>query len=143
MDKANFVALRDLEGKFIESTISYVPIAGHPDVLGFEKVKVNTSSGVELLRLDGEFDPRSGKIVFTFIVAGVGPICRYCVNGAIHGKVGRTHKHSLRTPEDPLRNLPFAVAREDLTELTVTEVWQKLCTEAKISHGGQFFDPDK
>jgi hypothetical protein len=140
MNRSDFEALRDLPGKTIAQDIAFsAPTSCLPNLI-FDGVPVENSMGYDII-LNGTFKPRLKAITFNFVVRGVGPICRVCVNGTLHGDAGRTHKHDLQSEEDPRRNLPIAVARPDLVGLKPSEVWTKLLTQANITHVGKFHDP--
>jgi hypothetical protein len=94
------------------------------------------------LVLNGTYKPDIPAITFNFVLRGVGPVCRVCVNGTLHPPAGRTHKHDLRKESDPRNNLPTAVARPDLeNRATVKEVWDILLQQANITHTGTFNEP--
>ncbi len=140
MTRVEFEQLRDLPDKVIVSDIEFIASEGsHPNLV-FDQVPVENSLGWDVV-LNGTFKPEIPAIVFNFVLRGIGPICRVCVNGQIHGNAGRTHKHSLQVPEDTRLNLPQAVARPDLEGKNPAEVWDILCRQAKIEHRGEFRDP--
>jgi hypothetical protein len=138
--KLEFEQLRDLPDKVIKADIEFVAANETSPNLIFEQVEVSNSQNWEIL-LNGTFKPDIPSVTFNFVLRGVGPICRFCVNGQIHGAAGRTHKHSLDDASDPRLNLPKAAARPDLNGKTPREIWQILCQQANIKHTGNFKDP--
>lgn len=141
MDRHEFERLRDLKGKCIRSDIEFRPDPKVSPNLVFDNVEVHNAEGAELF-LNGTYKPFIPAVTFNFAVKGVGPICRLDVNGTVHGTQGRTHKHALQSDADPRMNLPQAIARPDVVELSVREIWNKLCQEANIRHEGRFMDPE-
>ena len=143
MNKNEFDQLRNLPGKVIAADIAFTAKkdAGS-DNLVFEQVEVQNSLGWDVV-LNGTYKPSIPSITFNFVLRGAGPVCRVCVNGTVHGDAGRTHKHDLRTENDPRLNLPTAVARPDLHGRSVREVLAILCTQANINHTGALHDPDE
>lgn len=141
MTRIEFETLRDLPGKTISSDIIYIKKPDYGGNLAFSQISVENDTGWDVL-LNGTYKPEIPTITFNFVVRGIGPICRVCVNGSFHGTSGRTHKHSLRDPNDPRSNLPTALPRPDLDGKTVVEVWETLCLEANIKHTGKFISPE-
>lgn len=139
MDKHEFNKLRDLPDKCVNGDISFSRMKGYGNAYGFDEVEVLNSADVPLF-LNGHINQDSETVVFNFCVKGVGAICRYCVNGQNHRKVGRTHKHSVRDVKDARKGLPFAIKRKDLDGLTPSQIWVKICLEAHITHVGTFFE---
>src|SRR6266480_5550381 len=140
MTKMEFEQLRDLSGKRITQDIRF---ASSPEVspnLVFDHIRVDNSLNYDVL-LNGTFKPGIPSVTFNFVIRGTGPICLICVNGTIHGSVGRTHKHALTDASDSRLNLPTAIARPDLENKLPREVWQILCDQVLIEHTGTFFDP--
>lgn len=140
MNRSEFEQLRKLPNKVINSDIVYIEDSSEFPLFRFQGVQIENSLGLKLL-LNGTYRPTINSIVFNFSVNGIGAICRLCVNGAIHKDVGRTHKHDLREEDDPRINLPTAIRREDLTGLTLEEVWTILCKQANITHNGSLKYP--
>lgn len=142
IDRAQFEALRDLPCKVIASDIVFQSGRDTRPNLTFDSIAVDNSLGHDVV-LNGTYKPGIPSITFNFVLRGVGPICRVDVNGTIHGDAGRTHKHDLTATGDPRLNLPHAIARPDLEDISVWEVWQMLCQQAKITHTGLFVDPSE
>jgi hypothetical protein len=140
MLRFEFEQLRDLPGKRIEFDLVFaMRRTSRPSyILG--NVPVENSLGLDLV-LDGIFNPTTRKLVFNFRVKGTGPICRVCVNGRLHDKIGRTHKHELLGERDPGDNLPNTQPRLDLRNKTIAEVWQIVCDQAQIIHSGTVVVP--
>lgn len=108
-------------------------------MLIFDNVRVENSLGLEV-RLNGKYNPLVPSVIFNFRILDVGPVCRVCVNGAVHNG-SRTHKHSLQKEEDPRVNLPYSESRPDLEDKSPRAVWEDLCKRARIKHVGAFVDP--
>ena len=142
MTRAEFLYLRDLPGKIIDSDIVWKQEKGVRPNKVFSRVLVKNSLGLEVW-LNGTFKPTLVATTYNFVLLGTGPICRVDVNGPEHQDQGRTHKHDLRFVEDsePGRNLPTAVARPDLASKDARQVWDVLCKQANIFHRGRFYDP--
>ena len=141
MNRSEFEALRSLPDKQITADIRFELKQATSPNLTFEDVPVENALQYEVI-LNGTFKPDLPSVTFNFVLRGVGPICRVCVNGALHSGAGRTHKHDLRRESDPRNNLPEAVARPDLADLSVREVWEILLKQANIVHTGAFHLPD-
>ena len=139
MTRSEFRDIRDLPDKTIVEDIQFSAVGESSPVLIFENVRVQNSLGLDL-RLNGKYNPLIGSLILNFRILDVGPICRLCINGAMHSG-SRTHKHSLQHEDDPRRNLPIVTARPDFERLAPGLVWAKLCAEAKIIHIGQFVNP--
>jgi hypothetical protein len=144
MNRTEFEQLRNLPGKKISTDISFSTKSDSSPNMTFENVPVDNTLGWNIV-LNGTFKPHIPSVTFNFHQKGVGPICRLDVNSTIHGNAGRTHKHDLmdETDQKPAKNLPHAVARPDLDDKTVTQVWQTLCKQAQIDHQGVFNAPDE
>jgi hypothetical protein len=92
--------------------------------------------------LNVSYNPESGSKVFNVRVEDVGPICRLCVDGTVHGDAGRSHKHSLQEARCPDRNLPDGVIpRKDLAGRSLLECFAAFCEMAQIDHRGKFEAP--
>ncbi|HJT77233.1 MAG TPA: hypothetical protein VJ739_08525 [Gemmataceae bacterium] len=131
--------------KTIEGDIAFYPYEQDAEVWVFEGIKVENHLGYTLF-LNGAYDPRTGYIKFNFALKAEGrrqsgPICRLEVRGKVHRDAGRTHKQDLREPRCMRRNLPHAVARDELEKLGLRQVWETLCRQANIDHTGQFTEP--
>ena|ERR1044072_7177297 len=142
MNRQEFETIRDLPDKVITADIEFMPSKGISTSLVFRGIQVENSLGYQI-ELIGYYKPAIPALVFNFVVEGVGPICRLCVNNTAHGNEGRTHKHSLKEETCPDDNLPFAVARNefDLSAQTVNDIWTKFCLEANILHTGTLKEP--
>lgn len=140
MTRAEFVQLRDLPDKRVREDIRFVESNDSRPNRVFSDIQIENSLGLDV-RVNGTYKPDIPALSLNVTVRGVGPICRVEVNGTIHGPAGRTHKHDLRVERCPRKNLPHAVARPDLVELSPREVWEVLCREARIAHVGHFVDP--
>jgi hypothetical protein len=141
MTKLEFQQLRDIPGKIIADDITFQSTAETAPNLIFERIQVSNDLGWEVL-LNGAFKPGIPSVTFNFVIRGLGPVCRVCVNGSIHKNAGRTHKHSLENENDPRLNLPGAVPRPDLDGKTSKEIWQILCHQSNIQHTGIFNEPE-
>ena len=95
------------------------------------------------LRVNGTFSCRSGALAINFVVVGIGPVHRYCLGGSRHGDGGRYHQHIIQEEDDARLNLPYAVRRDDLKDLSSEAAWQKICQESSITHTGEFFPPEE
>jgi hypothetical protein len=142
MNRADFLQLRDLPGKQISEDISFEESEDLRPNLEFRNVRIQNALGLDV-RLNGTYRPGIPAVTLNVAVRGVGPICRIDVNGTIHEKLGRTHKHALRRESCPRKNLPFAERREDLESLSVRDIWERFCEEAGIVHSGDFNDPER
>ena len=141
MNRQGFEKLRDSPDKTISADIVFEKKKETVPDLVFEQIRVENSLGMDIV-LNGTYKPSIPAVTFNFVLRGVGPICRLCVNGTIHKDVGRTHKHELIREDDPRLNLPTAVARPDLAGKSVKETWEILCQQANIIHTGKFKDPE-
>jgi hypothetical protein len=141
MNRAEFERLRAIPEKAIHVDIVFKVEKATSPVLSFDKVIVENEMGLDLI-LSGHYNPLIPSFTYNFVVRGEGPICRVDVNGTIHGKAGRTHKHELMTENCSRRNLPTAFARSDFANRNPREVWEALCAEAHIFHAGDFNDPE-
>jgi hypothetical protein len=141
MNRNEFEQLRNLPGKRITGDIVFTaPRDGKPNLV-FDQVVVANDLQWDVL-LNGTYKPGIPAVSFNFVIRGLGPVCRIEVNGPIHGDAGRTHKHDLRSADDPRLNLPNAVARTDLEGRSAREVWEMLYQQANIIHEGTFHDPE-
>lgn len=138
--QVEFEELRNLPDKEIERDIEFLPKPETAPNLVFEQIQVKNSLNWDVV-LNGTYKPDIPSVTFNFVLKGVGPICRVCVNGSLHGAAGRTHKHELTTDQDPKLNLPNAIARPDLVAKTPEEIWKILCRQARIRHTGSFRNP--
>jgi hypothetical protein len=139
--REEFVALRR-SAKEVAEDIRYASDRNcHQDVVTFGPVPVENPLGIHVL-LRGSYNRRLKSVSFNFTVEGEpGSICRVDVSGAIHKDAGRTHKHEMRSEADQRNDLPYAVPRPDLEGMTLRQVWDTLCQQAKIDHSGTFVDP--
>jgi hypothetical protein len=142
MNRNEFEALRNLPDKRIAGDIRIESKQATSPNLTFEDVVLENSLNYDVV-LNGTYKPDIPSVTFNFVLRGVGPICRLCVNGPIHPGAGRTHKHDLRQDSDPRNNLPIAVARTELDGSSAREIWEDLMRQAKIEHTSTFHDPDQ
>ncbi|MEK7730121.1 MAG: hypothetical protein AAB354_17065 [candidate division KSB1 bacterium] len=140
MTRQDFEKLRDLPNKKIASDISFEKKKETAPNFIFEQVPLENSLGMDVI-LNGTYKPAIPAVTFNFVLRGVGPICRLCVNGTMHKNAGRSHKHELLQDDDPRLNLPTAIARPDLEGKSVKEIWETLCQQAGIMHTGKFIAP--
>jgi hypothetical protein len=138
--RTEFEQLRDVPDKLIAGDLSFSLKKNSRPLCILESVPVENTLGVDLL-IGGHYNPELSKIVFTFHVRGVGPICRVCINGREHPGAGRTHKHDLINEDDPSGNLPHAVERPDLAKKAIHDAWVTVCRQAKIEHQGNLVLP--
>jgi len=141
MNRNEFEALRNLPDKRIAEDIRFEVKQPTRPLMTFEGVVVENSLNYDVV-LNGTYNPDIPSVKFNFVLRGIGPICRVCMNGKIHKPAGRTHKHDLRKDSDPANNLPTAVERPDLVGKSAKEVWDILLHQANIQHTGAFVDPD-
>jgi hypothetical protein len=103
MNRAEFEQLRDLPDKRINGNVSFSLPKGSRPLHILTPLAVNNSLGVDLV-LQGSYNAEIRKLTIQFLVRGIGPICRFCINGRLHKALGRTHKHDLhdevRIPSD-------------------------------------------
>lgn len=137
MNRTEFEQLRDLPDKTITGDIEVVQ-KKHATIHASKAISVQNNLGIDL-QLNVLCHKHIPHFTFNFSVKGVGPICRYDVNGAIHGNAGRTHKHALETDRCPERHLPNARPRNDLDipGITIEDVWDVVCKEANLLHQGR------
>lgn len=137
MDRGMFERIRDLRSKRIEGDIALLrrePSSAVHVALG---IPVWNPLGVNL-RLAVRWNHVKNKKSIAVYVPGTGVICRLDVDGPRHGSAGRSHKHSLRNPTCPLRNLPLGVVpRPELSGLDVRSLFLQFCAEARIRFDGR------
>jgi hypothetical protein len=139
MNRQDFDALW-IDGKSIVEDITFIASTGYTDVFSFDDIEILTPD-VDL-RVSGTFSCRSGALAINFVVIGLGPVHRYCLGGNRHGESGRYHQHIIQKAEDSRLNLPYAVPRDDLKDLSPEVAWQRICQESSITHSGRFFPPE-
>jgi len=94
------------------------------------------------IRLLIRFNPETGSKTINAVMAGVGPICRLDVDGAEHKCLGRSHKHTVRGPRCPEKNLRDGVStRQDLAGKSLRDVFDEYCRLARIEFAGTFHEP--
>lgn len=143
MDRVQFERLRDLDGKVIQVDIRLLEREEHRPFLSADEIRIENTLGHEA-KLNIRYNPRRGSTTFNVCVTGIGPICRLDVNGTVHGKCGRTHKHFLLTPLCPENSLHDGVeARSELEGQSVKALFTTFCTMARIRHDGNFILPDE
>jgi hypothetical protein len=137
MIRNEFTALRDLPNKLILGDIEFLPSKRNPRSQIADTIKIDNSLGYDLL-LYGTYKPDIPTLTLNFVIRGVGPICRFDINGTIHGSAGRTHKHSLQNDTCPSLNLPTAKERLDfdINKQTIENIWSQVCSEANLVHHG-------
>lgn len=137
MTRVEFEALRNLPNKLIADDIE-ISLKKNATIYQSKAILVANAQNL-LLQLNVSYHPHVQHYTFNFSVKGVGPICRYDINGAIHGNAGRTHKHSLQTDRCPDLHLPGARERKDLDNpgQTIEDVWKVVCNEANLLHHGR------
>jgi hypothetical protein len=137
MDRSEFERLRAFRPKTIVGDIALL----RPDWLG----SVHQATGVPIrntlepgLRLTVRWNHETERKTISVYVLGVGPICRVDADGPPHGPAGKSHKHSLITPQCPALNLRAAVApRPDLSGLDVKVMFLQFCREVGITFEGR------
>jgi hypothetical protein len=132
--RAEFEALLKSPGKSISGPIELLPALSQPGKLVAQGT-INNNDGDEAV-IHVRFDTRTLSKTINVVVNGVGPICRLDVDGARHRTEGRHHKHDLRTERCPERNLPEAVARPELSGLSIEKVFDAFCRDAGIQNTG-------
>ncbi len=141
MNRSDFELLRKLPDKEVEADIEFVNVRkSPPQLVCFDGAAVLNSLGYEIT-VSGQHNRRTKRTTYYFCVGGAGMVCRVCVNGAVHGDAGRTHKHELMNESDPWDDLPYAVSRPDLRDKTPRQIWDVICRQAGIRHTGCFIDP--
>ena len=144
MDRSEFEELRDLPDKVIQDDVIFRQPQDMKPNFTCGPLRIINSLKANLV-LHCTYKPEIPSYTFNFTVVGTGPICRIDVNGTVHGRAGRTHKHSLTRASDatPNKNLPVAVSRPDLELKSAPELWRIVCDEARIVHTGRFFNPER
>jgi len=143
VDRTQFEALRNLDGKFIDDDIRFVKSKPMSPLMIAENIRIKNDSGVDV-RLTIHYNPAIRSKTFNVHIPGIGPICRLDVDGPPHRPAGRCHKHSLQTARCPERNLPDKVS--DLPTLSgksVRELFAEFCNMACIQHNGELETPDE
>jgi hypothetical protein len=142
LNRNEFNDLRDLDAKRIDANIIFSPRKQHPSILSAEGIVIVNEVGVDAV-LEIHYNPESDSKVFSVMVPSAGgQICRLCVDGNPHPPCGRSHKHSLGTPECPKQNLKSEVV--DLPALAgkpIDELFEEFCRMAKIQFNGEFNAP--
>jgi hypothetical protein len=129
--------------KSITEDIFFHPSKGHTDIFVFDEIGFSGEYCDEIY-VTGDYNCRTGSMAFNFQLKGAGAVRRFCINGQVHGDSGRFHEHIIQKDSDVgPANLPHAVTRSDLEDLTAKLVWFKICEEAKIAHTGQFSNPEE
>lgn len=141
MDRIAFEALRDASSKLIRGDIRLIQTRPTAPLWTAEGVRIENALGFDA-KLNVTFNPRTGGKTFNVSVRGIGPICRLDIDGHLHPPAGRTHKHGLRTPGCPDRNLPHADPRPELTGASLEEAFVAFCAMASIRHEGRFLGPE-
>ena len=134
MTRAEFEVLLRSPGKRISESVSLRPDPSQPQKLVAQAIIRNGDGREAVIHI--RFDTRTLSKTINVVVSGVGPICRLDVDGARHRTEGRNHKHDLRTPRCPERNLPEAVARPELSGQSIEDVFNAFCAESGIRNAG-------
>lgn len=136
MNRAEFEELRDLPGKRIVRDVTLKRKKEGSVVYASGAVPIEADCSA-VANLYVEYNDATESKTVNVMIVGVGPICRLDVDGKIHRPAGRSHKHSLRTPECPSDNLPLAVIdRTDLSGQSLQRVFAEFCAMAHIEHDG-------
>ena len=138
MERSEFETLRDLPGKVIRGDIRLTEKRNLSPLMTAENICVENSLGYDL-RLTIKYNKETGTKNFNVDCSGVGAICRLDVDDNPHHPAGRSHKHSLRTPQCPERNLPHVQDRAQDAGSSLSTLFQRFCTMAHISHEGSLF----
>ncbi|HEU4951749.1 MAG TPA: hypothetical protein VFT46_07340 [Holophagaceae bacterium] len=141
MNRPEFEALRDLPDKKIEEDIRFSSKRNLGPLFTAEGIRIQNSLGYDL-RLTIKFNPETGSKNFNVHLSGVGPICRLDVDDQDHRPAGRSHKHSLHTPDCPDQNLPQVTGRSELSGKTLEDLFRDFCIMANINHTGAFHAPE-
>jgi hypothetical protein len=129
--------------KSITEDIFFRPSAGHNEVYIFDEIGF-VGESCEGMYVTGDYNCRTGSLAVNFQLRGVGAVHRYCLGGPIHKDSGRYHEHLIQNEKDVgSANLPYAVPRTDLVNLSPKVAWLTICKEAKIAHTGKFSDPEE
>ena len=136
MNRAEFEELRDLPGKRIVGDIVLKRKKEGSTVLVSVVVPIEVDSAV-VANLYVEFNEATEAKTVNVAIVGTGPVCRLDVDGKVHKPAGRSHKHSLVTPECPSDNIPRNVLdRSDLSGMSLEQVFAEFCEMAHIDHIG-------
>lgn len=113
----------------------------HPDTFIFKETVYCKDLQMSI---KGSFNTSLGSASFTIIHPKFGRIYALDHGGHTHQnndgkKNGTLHKHRYR-PEEP----DYAYVPEDITAEPdeLSKLWKEFCTEARVFHSGQFFEPD-
>jgi hypothetical protein len=138
MDRSEFESIRDIPNKRI---VGELKLYRRGAVLESLELKIENELNVDL-RLNVTLNPEAGGKKFNVHIPGIGPICRLEVDGLQHGEAGRSHKHALKKPECPRRNLHEDVTpRPELAGKELQEVFVEFCRLANIECEGEFEIP--
>jgi len=141
MDRNAFEKLRDLRGKTIDGDIIMKRNPSRRPLVA-ATVPIQNSEGADA-RLHIEWNEETNCKTLNVFVPGTGPICRLEVDSRKHGEIGRSHKHSLLTPDCPSENLKRQVTdRADLTGKDLPAIFAAFCTMAYIHHNGSIKIPE-
>ena len=141
MDRPEFEALRDVPDKVIQEDIRFTRKKNLSPLETAEDIRIENGRGYDL-RLTLKFNAETGAKSLNVHCSGVGPICRLDVDDNPHSPAGRSHKHTLQTPECPDLNLPYVEDRPGESGRSVEALFRRFCDTAKIQHLGQFLAPD-
>jgi hypothetical protein len=138
MDRKDFEYLRDLPSKIIRGDIKLTLKKQTSPAMTMDGIEIENSAEIPL-RMNINFNPETGLKTFNVVAVGVGPICRLDIDGTNHEPVGRSHKHSLKTARCPDLNLHDGViAKGELSQKSLQEVFSAFCAMAKIENLGTF-----
>jgi hypothetical protein len=141
MTKTEFEQFRELEGKMIDSDISFAIKKNHPSMLTTSRLPIANTLNFPT-ELEIHYIPDADAKIFTILLVGEGPICRLCVDNGAHRSCASSHKHCLVSPQCPSENLKTVVLpRPDLDGKTIEFVFSEFCALTKITHKGTFNPP--
>jgi hypothetical protein len=142
MNRLDFETLRDLPGKTIGVPIRLSQKQATQPLLTADRIPIENSQGATLW-MNINYNPETGAKGINVTLVGEGPICRLDVDGSVHGDAGRSHKHSVQDEASVRRGLREGVVpRPDLSGKTIREVFEGFCAAARITHTGEFQDPE-
>lgn len=141
MDRDRFEQLRDLRGKRIDGDIRLTQRSDISAAWEAKNIVISNTGGLDV-SLTVQFVPETGAKTLNVWVKGVGPICRLEVDSRPHKPAGRSHKHSLHTPDCPRDNLKREIVdRSDLNGQSLSAVFIAFCRMAGIDHTGALIEP--
>jgi len=136
MNRQEFEKLRDFPGKRITADIVLRSKRDRNGVYMSGPIPIELDYAVKA-DVYIELNTETGAKTINVRVAGIGPICRLEVDGRVHRPAGRSHKHAIKTPECPAKNLPVDVLdRPDLAGSPLSGVFAEFCRMAHIEYVG-------